>query len=1264
MSNTVFFPWVRKGLANSISEAEVFGKVEGNDALARMRAALSIRSQYRAYADRSDKEGTSYTKVKEIALYGPADVAGIHENSVSLCHPNKGSEGLPVSYFPYIEFWEPDFPWRYTPAKPSADGRLRPWLALLTFRADQINIQKPENHLPFLSFTGTPEEYGEVFFDIRELSRAAHAQGPESGAPMLSRIISLRGWKEGMAHSDMVDLKEYTDYVVCLVPSFETGRLRGLGIGPEALDQIPAQTAAWDSYEVQKSKTRGMEFPIYYSWSFKTGTLSFEGLVEALTLGQPTKPGVPVDVAHMGNGFDYSVIKPGDARKTIILPAATRAPQQGEVEAPFPAKTGGEAPLYKNLKDLVELNPVFLENAEDIDAEIEGTPLQQLQDDDPWVVPPAYGARHAMATSLDKYEWLEKVNLDVRYRVAAGLGRKAVVDNQEELMDRAWKQVEAVQAFNQVLYQRLLSIGANNSLQGKVVGEYGKDNKYLASLMFYLGAMKDANSRDDAGKDSSITAALAGMDVAAAFATPTFHRMTDQVAKIVEGLDTKTLMENMLEHHTCAFPDPYCEGAYSLAALRKYSDVAYVSIFEYIFQTYVKDHFHKKSISGAAPGSKPGYMMGPQDVYHYRTKIVTSMLYKDSGSYSQMEDVALAAQHGEMISVCAAVSTRHLSPAVMGMKYLPDYMAFDGRTIPSSAIGWYGCFTRYAKERGLVEWGPRLNEEARKLFFDRGFDHHPCAGYFVPSIPQPSYDHDDYMINMTGNSHNVVENVFPNMVVLPHDDYLRYFGEAKPFTRFRLPEGDVYFSDIDYLRERVRVDNLNHISPNDRPVAFFYNLPAAGLVKSLDENCPELRVIIPQKLSVIAVYNGDYVSIGHIDVPKRDYVSSEEKEREDQIDAYYWGKAAEYLKTQPSAVYACSKTFVDEVQTFNTPEDYRDFLLNKEDRYLLPYMSLWKEYNGLLEQLEAKFPPKAPAPAPPKVQPPTMRDDVPYEEAVGEVSDYYSEFFADTLMGAKLRADYVDDLLRSKYPILAYPIFPEPTYFYLKEFSEEMIVPGAAQLPEDSVTLFESDTAFVEAYLAGLNTEMGRELLWREYPTDQRGSYFRKFWDSESSVSSIRKDTFFDITSMHTWTKPLGGNMQKGKESLLIFAIKGRLLRLYPKTRVYLHRAALTDDRQLTYDPAATEENQGIRLPVMETFIAGDTLLLGFSISFATALGNPAKKDYGFILTFAEDVEGLDFLVEEEGSDFREDMDSAQFANTLKNDLSIMGKHLSLFLKK
>ena len=36
----------------------------------------------------------------------------------------------------------------------------------------------------------------------------------------------------------------------------------------------------------------------------------------------------------------------------------------------------------------------------------------------------------------------------------------------------------------------------------------------------------------------------------------------------------------------------------------------------------------------------------------------------------------------------------------------------------------------------------------------------------------------------------------------------------------------------------------------------------------------------------------------------------------------------------------------------------------------------------------------------------------------------------------------------------------------------------------------------------GVNVEFGSELLWREYPTDQRGSSFRQFWDVSAHAHS------------------------------------------------------------------------------------------------------------------------------------------------------------------
>ena len=78
---------------------------------------------------------------------------------------------------------------------------------------------------------------------------------------------------------------------------------------------------------------------------------------------------------------------------------------------------------------------------------------------------------------------------------------------------------------------------------------------------------------------------------------------------------------------------------------------------------------------------------------------------------------------------------------------------------------------------------------------------------------------------------------------------------------------------------------------------------------------------------------------------------------------------------------------------------------------------------------------------------------------------------------------------------MAYPELDIPMYKPLVDRSTELFVPNLHLIEQNTVTLLETNQRFIEAYMVGLNHEFARELLWREYPTDQRGSYFRQFWD-------------------------------------------------------------------------------------------------------------------------------------------------------------------------
>ncbi len=95
------------------------------------------------------------------------------------------------------------------------------------------------------------------------------------------------------------------------------------------------------------------------------------------------------------------------------------------------------------------------------------------------------------------------------------------------------------------------------------------------------------------------------------------------------------------------------------------------------------------------------------------------------------------------------------------------------------------------------------------------------------------------------------------------------------------------------------------------------------------------------------------------------------------------------------------------------------------------------------------------------------------------------------------------------HPVKWYPEFHRPMYHFLRSMSQDYILPGLENVPQNTVGLLQTNRRFIEAFMVGLNHEMASELLWREFPTDHRGSYFRSFWDTSIySVDDNEKEQF------------------------------------------------------------------------------------------------------------------------------------------------------------
>jgi hypothetical protein len=175
------------------------------------------------------------------------------------------------------------------------------------------------------------------------------------------------------------------------------------------------------------------------------------------------------------------------------------------------------------------------------------------------------------------------------------------------------------------------------------------------------------------------------------------------------------------------------------------------------------------------------------------------------------------------------------------------------------------------------------------------------------------------------------------------------------------------------------------------------------------------------------------------------------------------------------------------------------------------------------------------------------------------------------------------------------PSFPQAMYEPLREIAPDTLLPGIEKIERDSVTLLETNPSFIEAYMLGLNHEMSRELLWREYPSDLRGTSFRRFWGGRMEMPEI-----------HTWPAEgeLGTQLSAGSDDQhLVLLIRGDLLQRYPRTVIYAVQAI--DERT-----PGTER----RHPMFRAALAPDTTCLGFDLSADEVRGNGGGAGWFFVI--------------------------------------------------
>ena len=236
-----FLPWLRQGIANTIASADSDPSVK-----TRARACTSSCSSP-AIRSAAATELTAPLP-QDIALYGPGDIVGIDARAIVRTDPRPWITNFESNYLAAVEFYDEDFPVALHAggARTARGCKLRPWLTLIVlqeteFSEDQgvgrgrCRASRSRNRAA-LPPADELWAWAHVHFNQSLAGSDAEHVSPDMGA-VLPRVQAIIGQNPDLAYSRLVcprRLDDNTGYHAFVVPTFETGRLAGLGKDPTA----------------------------------------------------------------------------------------------------------------------------------------------------------------------------------------------------------------------------------------------------------------------------------------------------------------------------------------------------------------------------------------------------------------------------------------------------------------------------------------------------------------------------------------------------------------------------------------------------------------------------------------------------------------------------------------------------------------------------------------------------------------------------------------------------------------------------------------------------------------------------------------------------------------------------------------------------------------------------------------------------------------------------------------------------------------------
>lgn len=491
---SLFLPWMRQGLGAFIA-------TPSDPTAPRASLQVTLELQRTVEPPATATPAVPLAVAVTLPMFGPEDVTGLDERVVRRVSPTRDVSDAEANFLPFVEFSEPDLPWRYTPAAPEAD-RLQPWLCLLVLAEGEFTLASSAREGGLASIN---LPVGQALPDLTDAWAWAHVQvsaDPEAqealgaaeavaGDPAratagnIARNVALAALVRrdpGRAIARLLAprlLLERTRYTAFLVPTYRRACRAALGT-LQPTDTGPA----WTGTSVPAG---GLTLPVYFQWTFSTSADGdFETLVRRLEAASPLPPEVgtrAIDAARPGPALQ--AVQGATPVTRLALPGAlmpirpsarTKEEPRSEDEAiELAGATRSDASLEERLNRIAASTRAIERRL----AEGAGG-----EGDRPLVGPPLYGrwlgARDRVDAPTGPFpDWFDRLNLDVRERITAGVGTLVVQEHQQALLAGAWAQLPDIRRINETLRLAQLSREASCHLYRRDLQAMGTESLLL-----------------------------------------------------------------------------------------------------------------------------------------------------------------------------------------------------------------------------------------------------------------------------------------------------------------------------------------------------------------------------------------------------------------------------------------------------------------------------------------------------------------------------------------------------------------------------------------------------------------------------------------------------------------------------------------------------------------------------------------------------------------------------------------------------------------